>query len=248
MKTALAILATGEYEVGARVMFSTLRKRGGLPDSVDCYAIGPATCDFAIPLPIQEDYSWVKVNEKNFPRVADKFQALLLSYDRIILMDADMLCVGDCSYLWSEDIGEIGFYACRDTASVIYYPGEIKEIGLNPSRIFNAGTMVFQMNVLGGGFHSHLMGMIQQGLRAYDGGDQGYLNAYFQQDHQDEISYLPPEYNELFDVNMPTLPPHARRVLHFTGANAKPWNPKLHPSDLRWPWVRRWREELKDTL
>ena len=245
MKTALIILATGEYEIGARVMFHTLERYGGLPGYVDRYALGVSDCEYANPLPITGDYSKVPVNRKYFAKVADKFEALRLPHDRIILMDADMICVGDCSYLWSEAIGNLGFYACRDTASVIYYGNEIQRIGLNSSRLFNAGTMIFQMSVLGRGFYQEFLDYIAGGLQAYDGGDQGYLNAYFQLYYNGEIGVLPSEYNESFDVNMPTLPDHARRIIHFTGPNANPWRPNLSKGDPRWTYIQKWQAALE---
>lgn len=248
MSTAIAIVCTGDYWVGAQVLFSMLRKYGGLPDWVDCLAIGLDECDFAQPVPVRADYSWVPVSQKHFPKVADKFFALTLPYNRIILMDADMMCMGDCSYLWSDAIGSLDFYACRDTASMVYYGEVIRNIGLNPSRLFNAGTMLFQLERLNPGFHDRLLRSIQDGLRAYDGGDQGYLNAYFQLVHNGEVGYLPPEYNESFDVNMPTLPNHAKRILHFTGGNANPWKPCLAAKDPRWEWVKRWRKELETAV
>ena len=244
MTTAIAILATGDYWVGAQVMFHTLRKYGNLPDDVDCYAVGMEKCDFAKPLPIDKDYSWIPVSQHFFPKVADKFHALTLPHDRIILMDADMICVGDCSYLWSDAIGALGFYACRDTASVRYYQKEIDAIGLDASRLFNGGTMVFQMDVLGRTFCEEMLRRIRTGwAKAYDGGDQGYLNAVFQRECRREIGFLPPEYNESYDVNMPSLPRHAKRIIHFTGPNANPWNPHFNGSDPRWEWVNLWRQE-----
>jgi len=243
MKTALAILATGDYAVGAEVMFHTLRRYGNLPDSVDCYAVGMDTCTFAQAYPLSVDYSWVRVSETHFSEVAKKFQALTLGVDRLILMDADMLCVGDCSYLWSGSIGRLPFYACRDTASVVYYDKIIRTIGLDSSRLFNAGTMVFDFRHLPSTFHDDLLRDIADGVcLAYDGGDQGYLNHYFQL-HRYETGVLPVEYNESYDVNMPGVPDHAKRVIHFTGGNANPWSPRLKANDPRWRWVTRWQEE-----
>ena len=153
MRIAVVCLCTGDYWKGAKVVFHTLRKYGRLPDHVDSIALGMSDCNFAKAVPIQGDYANVPVNPVHFPKVADKFAALLLPYDRIILIDADMLCLGDCSYLWGNRIGNLPFYAARDCASVKYYEGVIRRIGLNENLLFNAGLMVFQMDRLPSDYH-----------------------------------------------------------------------------------------------
>jgi lipopolysaccharide biosynthesis glycosyltransferase len=238
MRTAVVVLATGEYWRGAKVLFHTLRTVGRLPDSIDCIAMGTIECDWASTVSISQDYSWVPVSSQNFPRVADKFFALTLPYDRIVLLDADMLCVGDCSYLWSERTQEQKIHACRDTASVVYYGEKIKSLGLNPDCLFNAGAMVLHPDSL-----QHTLRLIMEGkLQSYDGGDQGYLNALVESGWAG-LSFLPPEYNCCLDVNMPQIPSHAQRLVHFTGANANPWNPiGISPDDWRVPMFQRWRQ------
>lgn len=243
MKTAVVVLATGEYWRGAKVLFHTLSTCGGLPDHVDRIVLGVEPCDWATALPVLANYSWVPVSEKNFPRVADKFFALTLPYDRIVLMDADVMCVGNCSYLWSDRLGSLPFYACRDTASELYYPAAIREIGLNPDLLFNAGVMVFQ----GVDVSDILSRIASGGLRAYDGGDQGYLNHYFQQVRPGCAGWLPPEYDCCMDVNMPQVPDHAKRLVHFCGGNANPWNyHSLLEDDFRMLLYRMWDAEWKE--
>ena len=150
LRCAICILATGDYHMGARVMFHTLRKHGGLGPSsgVDCYAIGAegrVPTELAQNLSISTDYSHVPVSAANFPQVAKKFEALKLPYRRVILLDADMLCVGDCSYLWGPSIGGLPFYGCRDTASEVYYGSVMRRMGVDHRRNFNGGTMVSMM-------------------------------------------------------------------------------------------------------
>lgn len=247
MRSAIAILCTNDYWKGAKVLFHMLRKYGHLPDTVAQIALGLSACDFAEPVPIAIDYTHIPVNHRYFAHVADKFFALTLEYDRIIVLDADMLCLGDCSYLWSERIGKLSFYACRDSAGVIYYPKVIERIGLNPDLMFHAGTMVFQRDRLGAVFVNDLLAHIEGGLQSYDGGDQGYLNAYFQLVRPDvEIGYLPREYNDCTDQYHPVLAPHLQRIVHLTGPNMNPWNPQIGPTDHRWHWIERWRKEWDD--
>ena len=245
MKIAIATLCIGEYEKGAHVLFSTLEKYGGLPDSVDRYAVGIDECEYATAIPLKNDYSWIPVNQQHFPTVAGKFQALNLQYDRIILLDSDMLCVGDCSLLWSNYLGKLPFYAVRDVASNVYYHGVIESIGLNHNLLFNAGTMVFSMNLLGDDFHNCLLEEICDGVcSSYDGGDQGYLNHYFQL-HKTEIGFLPMEYNVCADPHWPKLDVELTRLVHFTGSNANPWSPNVGNNDPRQPLFQRWQHEYE---
>lgn len=244
-KIAVACLATGEYEIGARVLFHTLRKYGGLTDDVDALVIGPESSDYAQAVPLDRDFAWVPVSQENFPMVADKFYALTLDYERIITIDADMMCVGDCSLLWSDKISSRPYYACRDTAATSYYAGQINGIRLDPNLIFNAGLSVTNHIDT-----ERLLREIASGeLLAYDGSDQGYLNAYFQL-HNIETGFLPPEYNCVFDTNMPQVPEHAMRIVHFAGCECNPWNaPPVVEVDIqgiRDKYIQRWKRELQD--
>lgn len=215
MKTAVVILATGEYWKGAKVMFYTLRKYGNLPDNVDTIALG-AECIGGPPLKI--DWSRIPVSQKNFPKVAAKFEALTLGYDRVIMLDADMLCIDDCSLLWSEELTK-PFYAVRDKASKVYYGRQMSEIGLDESLNFNGGAMVFNHpDIL-----PNLLVAISAGLQSYDGGDQGYLNAFFQLIRPDlEVGFLPTDYNCVLDINFEVC--NNPSIVHFAGGDANPWD------------------------
>jgi lipopolysaccharide biosynthesis glycosyltransferase len=239
MKTAVVILATGEYWKGAKVMFHTLRKYGNLPDWVNTIALGAECIDGP---PLKHDWSSVLVSQKNFPRVAAKFEALTLGYDRVIMLDADMLCIDDCSLLWSEELTK-PFYAVRDRASRVYYGRQMTEIGLNASLNFNGGTMIFNYpDIL-----SNLLTAISDGLQSYDGGDQGYLNAFFQLIRPDlEVGFLPAAYNCVLDINFEQVPNKDKRIIHFTGGDANPWESSVPESDYRRQFFDRWKHEWED--
>jgi lipopolysaccharide biosynthesis glycosyltransferase len=248
MRTAVVVLCTGEYWRGAKVLFHTLRKYGQLPKTVECVALGMQECDFARAVSITQDLSWVPVNKKYFRKVADKFFALTLAYDRIVLMDADMMCVGDCSYLWSERIGQLPFYAVPDFGGAVYYCEKVQELELDVNQLVHAGTMVFQMNRLPRMFVRELLqGIVDDTIQSYDGGDQGYLNAYFQRIRPElEIGFLPQVYNVCLDKHTPKIAEEASRVVHFCGRNANPWEHRLHASDWRMPFVQSWRKEWEE--
>lgn len=244
-KIAVATLCTGEYRIGAEVLFHTLKKYGGMPEGVDCLAMGVAACDFAKPTPCP-DYSWIPTCPDNFPNVAAKLHALTLPYDRIIMLDADMLCVGDCSQLWGEL--PLPIYAYKDWGAKFYYQHRVEQLGLNQNRIINTGAVVLHPSKLPEDFASRFLDLIRDNkLRSYDSGDQGYVNQYLQEFCEVEIGQLPQAYNCCLDRHTPQLSDEYKRIVHFTGGNAKPWNPTIRQRDWRWPYIQRWRKE-RDTL
>jgi lipopolysaccharide biosynthesis glycosyltransferase len=243
MKAAIVVLSTGEYWRGAKVLFHTLRKYGNLPSSVTTIAMGMKECDFAEAVPITQDYSWVPVSQVNFPRVAEKLFALTLDYDRIIMLDADTICLGDCSLLWSDWLNPLPFYAVRDVASNIYYNQVVAEQGLDPNLLFNAGTMIFDTRKFP--LSNFLLSVRNREIVSYDGGDQGYLNCWFQKT-KTPFGWLPLEYNACTDSHYPRMESGTEKIVHFTGANVKPWNTKIGESDRRYPLVVRWRQEWED--
>jgi len=234
MKTAIVILALGDYWKGAKVMFHTLRKYGNLPDWVDTIALGHDR-------PLTMDWSDIPVHQTNFPKVAAKFEALTLGYDRTILLDADMLCLSDCSLLWSDEL-TLPFYGVRDLATGVYYGPVLKKLGLNLALNFNGGTMVFNGFDLDG-----FLKAVSGGLQSYDGGDQGYLNAYFQLVRPDlKVGYLPTAYNCVLDKNFEQVPDSEKRIVHFTGSNANPWDPNVPKRDDRIRFLKRWQQEWSE--
>ena len=236
MKTAIVTLAVGDYLVGARDLFHSLAEYG-LPDSVERVVIGVDSCDFAQAVPISVDYSMVSINKAIFAATANKFFSLTLPYDRVVMLDSDMLCIGDCSLLWSEHIKNLPFYACRDTAARFYYGDKIVRIGLDHMRILNSGMFVYNRNLYAD-LYADLLGQITAGVvESYDGGDQGYFNHFFQ-NNDIEIGWLPGGLNYCLDQNMPQLPEAERRLIHFTGV--KPWRGSVLKSSPMFPYYEQW--------
>lgn len=243
MKTAIAIVATGAYLEGARVFFHSLEKHG-LPNSIDRIVLGTESCDFATSLPVTEDYLIAGITDQRCHETLKNFFPLLLAseqgYDRIISANADMLCIGDPSYLWSENIGQLPFYAVHDTAAQVYYPDSIARLGLNPLLIFNAGLYVYHPQRMPE-LHSRMLGEISRGnCQSYEVGDQGFWNHFFQQ-HNLEVGYLPTGLNYCLDQHFPKPLTADQRIIHFTGK--KPW--AWHPLDNHWtyPYYALWHKE-----
>jgi len=246
-RTAVVTLASGEYWKGAEVLFRSLQSHG-MPDSVDRVVISndPVTPSFAKRVPITRNYGNIETKAGQFAQTADKFFALTLDYDRIILIDSDIFCVQDCSFLWSEDhLNALPFYAVHDTATNVYYADKIKAVGLDKNLLFNAGTMVYNRSRMPD-LHDKLLEAIREGwCQTYDGGDQGYLNAFFQGIGQ-EVGSLPVGYNFLLDQNMPQVPVSSRYLFHFAGQGLKPWHPGFARKDPAFAaYVQQWKEENK---
>jgi hypothetical protein len=243
MKTAIVTMVIGEdFARGAEVLFHSLA-RCGLPDSAERIVIGPDQCSFAKAVPITYDYSDIPVERRSqFIHNANKFFALTLPYDRIICVDSDMLCVGDCSYLWSDRLGRRPFYACRDTAAIHWHEESILRLQLAETLLFNCGVYVYHPAQLPR-LHDDMLRLIRNGfLRSYSGGEQGYLNHYMQLKHV-EVGWLPAEYNYCMDEHMTRVPELAIKLLHFAGQYGKPWNCSFAKDDWRLPWITRWWKE-----
>lgn len=240
-KVAVVTLATGDYWRGARVLFRSLLKHG-MPESVTRIVLSNdrKEPDFAHRQPIQQDYRWIKTKRGQFAKTALKFAALTLDFERIILIDSDIMCIQPCGLLWSEHLNALPFYAVRDTAAIQYYPEEIERIGLEETLIFNAGVMVYNRDRKPD-FHDRLLDRIRSGkCESYDGGDQGYFNSFFQGIGQ-EVGYLPCGYNYPPDPYWAKLPPHARYLYHFAGGQ-QPWHRRYSGNAECQEYVKQWKE------
>lgn len=222
MKTAIVTVATGDYVEGARVFYKSL-ERHGMPDWIDRLVIGPMdcdNCDFATPIRMTEDYGWVRPHNLKNPESLKNFFPLTLDYDRVLSVNADMLCIGDPSYLWSERIGQLPFYAGHDTAAQIYYRDNLDSLGLDPLIIFNAGLYVY-CRAAYPDLHEDIMSALRNvEIETYEVGDQGYWNYFFSR-HCLEIGWLPTGLNYCLDENFPAPLMPDQRIIHFTGK--KPW-------------------------
>lgn len=238
MRTAVIVIATGDFIEGARVLFKSL-ERHGMPDSIERLIVGPEVCEFAKPITLTQDYSWIKLPENGNVESLKNFFPLTLDYDRIISANADMLCVGDASYLWSECIGALPFYAALDTAAQTYFPENIARLCLDPFRIFNAGLYVYCRERLPD-LHEQLMREIAAGtVQTYEVGDQGFWNHFFQRSNI-EVGLLPSGLNYCLDPHMPQLPVAHQRLIHYTGL--KPWRSAPDTGHWIYPYHRTWHD------
>lgn len=231
MKMAIITVATGDYLRGARALFYSLKLSTDV-GNVDLICLSDTTAPDAV-------LSWLNVGHRKivgppadisssatvarFKTTLMKFEAFRLledsHYERVIFLDSDMLVLSDVSLLLSEELNGEGFWAARDLAGHRYYFDAMARAKVDPCEVFNTGCFVANRRVLESLTYATLVRASMSGLSSYDGGDQGYLNAYFA---SKDLPWgeLPISYNFTSDLNYPIqlVPP---RILHFTGT--KPW-------------------------
>lgn len=239
MNTVIAVVATGSYVEGARVLFHSLEQHG-LPDSIHRIVIGTESCNFAEALVPEENFDWIGITDPRCKESLKNFLPLKLNYDRVISMNADMLCVGDPSYLWSDRIGDLPFYACHDTAAQVYYPQSIEQLGLDPLTIFNAGLYVYHRSRLPRLYEDMTHEIAEGKLQTYEVGDQGFWNHYFHL-HRLEVGWLPSGLNYCLDKHFPIPLEADRRIIHFTGK--KPWAGCPPVGHWTHPYYQSWNDE-----
>ena len=164
MKTAIAIVAIGHFKKGAEVLIKSLRIHN--KNDFDIWTIGYEDVKGAFR--IEPEVFNLAVADK-WKESITKFTALRLPYDRIIIMDADMLCVDELPILF-EDF--YGFAAAQDFATQHYYKDIIDSIGLKLDVFINGGLLVFNGQNL-----DKLISMFDC-CESYTTGDQGYLNYW----------------------------------------------------------------------
>lgn len=146
----------------------------------------------------------------------------LLDFDRVVFLDADMLCLGDLSTLFQTPASFAACVAGRDAPRKQKLAGHY---ALN--RGINTGVMVIGKALMGGNAYRRMF-TYRSGLF----GDQDIINRFFR---YRMLHYLPPEYNchaEFFWDDARRDP--RVRILHFAGV--KP----LEAPDL--PRMRVWFE------
>ncbi|PHM61444.1 glycosyltransferase family 8 protein [Xenorhabdus ishibashii] len=142
--------------------------------------------------------------------------------DRVLYLDADIICLGDIHSLSELDFANKTIAAVHDDCVLLEY---IKSIGLNILEpYFNSGVILFNIdkwiesNVL-----TNFMKLIK--LRKYSFPDQDVLNTIL----IGNVKFLPKKYNCFFnDANSLIEDPV---VLHFA-SNPKPWKGIIYSNDI----------------
>ena len=145
-------------------------------------------------------------------------------FDRVIFLDSDLMCLSNLDFLLHSDLNDYQILAVLDLACERYYPIEISNLGLNPSKIFNTGCFILNKSILDTLDYKNLITKVTTSVKSYDGSDQGYWN-FVVQNSEVKFGELPLRFNYPLDMNYPLIwrPP---ALVHFTGA--KPWNFASH--------------------
>ena len=139
-------------------------------------------------------------------------------YDKVIFIDADILCLGDVSHLINYDCQH--FSACLDVNMKIFWNTQFNMPSFHE---FNTGLFVIPKRLLTDGMKpTNIFNDLLILANKYPDaklGDQTILNRYFA--HK-TITKLPGKYNakkEIFSRQKCRHKQHDVRFLHFTGAD-----------------------------
>ena len=142
MKIMITSAPTLSYKQGVEVTYYSIRKHNKLPDNVEtsimAYEIDECRFIDRIFKYKYEDLNILRNNiptSRNFHLSWDTIMLfkLLNNYDRVIYLDVDILCLGDISFLFSEDLNEYDICGTKN--------------GIGKSG-FNGGFWLFNKSVL----------------------------------------------------------------------------------------------------
>ena len=222
MNIAFAFIVTPEFEEGLRV----------LKKSIEYHS--PHNYDY-IHLDKLDKYADVPIKDEYFRASLSRFELFRESqykYDRIIYMDADMVCVDDISLLYSEELNDCDIYMAPNHSKLnahIETPPVIKKrwrrLAWAQQRygrpIFNAGLMVINKSIFSDKLPDMFIKVLEEG-RSYDMADQGAVNEmiYTEDWRLGELStgfnYLRSYPRRFPDLDVPI------KIVHYIG-NPKPW-------------------------
>lgn len=230
MRIALATVATRDYLPGAVALFesySALSETEGVQ-----FVCLTDSEDFKFPSHLQVKCVPFSANgvtlqtSKTVPRFSNTVRKLeafrfleISDFDTLFLIDSDIVFTRSVDLqglaMQAEPIGAVRDFACEK-----YYSRELESVGLAADRIINTGFLLIRDSFSNLFTANQLMRQILESGKSYDGGDQGYLNWFLQQNGI-AVRFLSPDLNRPLDVFYPlTLRPPS--VVHFTGL--KPWS------------------------
>ncbi len=106
--------------------------------------------------------------------------------DRCLYIDSDTLINGDISPLWEIDMGENALACVEDSVGFKYAEK------FNISKYYNAGVILFNMDVIrSGSTFKDMIDFLQKNVANFSCNDQDLINTFF----KDSIIRLPLQYN-----------------------------------------------------
>jgi len=160
----------------------------------------------------------------------------LQEYEKILYLDADCLVLKDVSHLFKEKFGE-------EKTELVAAPD------IFPPDKFNGGVLLLKPSQ---SIFQSLLSKFENNFESYDGGDTGFLNAYFSDWYTSSTARLPFKYNAqryVYDVTFKKQPGYWQSVgdivvLHYS-STPKTWERISKPKkqgdeedldDLWWKW------------
>jgi len=241
-KLAVCCFANGHYLQGASVALKSFRQNC----SVNCDYILLTDDPSATPshpwiiLHVVDSDPWKNVATRQdlFSGVCLKYESLYLPYDRIVVLDSDVLVLSEVTPLLTNEYPGNDLIAVRDWGAAHYYQKKLFELNLDPEKIINAGVLISKGDALRTDWRA-VFGDIPASS-SYDESDQGYLNYYLQHVDANLDCFLEDvSYNYALD---PCYPPcHPKAIVHFTGV-CKPWLPDCRHSIYRKLYYNLWNK------
>lgn len=233
MKVLICLSSDDRFAKGVAVMIYSLHKHNKFPFDVKVFYNNLSEESKSLILKVDPTVIFQKPSTTDFCKHSTTiygnnntdvylcFESFLqIGYDKVICVDADMVCVGDLSRL--IHMGH-DFMAVRSNIKFIDYP---EKFGAEK---FNAGFFVVGKKYLNKTVYNTLTDLVITKTHNSSGADQDTLNIYF----KDKVFLLDSGYNFKFfggapqggncgDHNMYVARKDRIKILHFTGRR-KPW-------------------------
>jgi lipopolysaccharide biosynthesis glycosyltransferase len=230
MKHCLTILCDRKYQILLDHLVNSIDKNGNLPLTIDKILISDdieSYRDFKIVKPSFNDF--VNSETKRFITAQKKLSLFSFDYDRVVILDADMICLGDLNYLFSNELNDFDICATLDQG----YGLKAKYKNVDFKRI-NSGMMVINDNLLKNKVLDKLLKIVKDN-DSYDGSDQGVIHSLIYKNNYN-LKILPMEWNCLIRIQQKhkqiwrKIKPKLK-ILHYVG-EIKPNNYKENEKEL----------------
>lgn len=149
---------------------------------------------------------------------------ILCDVDKCLYLDTDILCVGDLSRIFEQNLEDVVIAACRDNLMPDYHLEYLSQHGFHLSDdYFNSGVILFNnQNWIKNDIFNKFISKINSGDFPYP--DQDVLNILL----QGKVLFLPQKYNWIeWNVDVATLASMEKiqelSLIHFVG-DIKPWH------------------------
>ncbi len=148
-------------------------------------------------------------------------QTLHGEVERILYLDADIICLGALRDLFEIDFAGKTIAAVNDVIDAYNFPIRMKKINITSGKYFNAGMMCIDiMRWHEKKISEHALQKLADEPERYDYLDQDVLNVLLEND----IFFLDRTYNYLYNMERNDAPiPDGVKLLHYA-TRQKPWH------------------------